>query len=333
MTRYSPGIAAQVTEAYNRVSKYAKRTPIVKSELWSQKTGHNVYLKLETLQVTGSFKVRGALNKVFSLDPQVRQRGVVCASGGNHGLGVSYAASVAGVPADVFLPSNTAESRIAAVRRAGGRVRVIDGAWDDANRVAQEHTAANHMTYVHPFDDDLVAAGQGTLAVEMLADLPTTPDVVVASIGGGGLLSGVGGYVRDRIPGCRIYGVETVGADSMNQSIRANTLVELDGITSVATSLGAKKVTERTFNYIQDLTDDLLAVEDSAAMDALLATLDGDKLLCEPASSCCLAALPSLLPSAAEEHPLNVVVVLCGANQAVSDLVPYIEQRQSKSQN
>lgn len=284
-----------------------------------------MYFKLETLQVTHSFKARGALNKILSLDADVRERGVVCASGGNHGLGVSHAASVLGVRADIFLPSNAAPSRIEAVRRAGGNVRVIDGAWDEANRIAVQHTQENDMTYVHPFDDDLVVAGQGTLAMEMLEDLSVTPDVVVASIGGGGLLSGVGGYTRHKLPSCRIYGVETIGADSMTKSMAESKIVELDAITSIATSLGAKKVTERTFGYVKEFVDHVVAVPDDAAMEALLETLENDKLLCEPASSCCMAALPELLKN--DPSPLNILVVLCGANQSVQDLIPFIQKR------
>jgi threonine dehydratase len=193
-------------------------------------------LKLECLQVTGSFKARGASNKLATLDAEARQRGLVTASGGNHGLAVAYAAASAGVPAAIFVPESTPAAKVKKLRQWGADVTVHGKVWDEAQEAALAEQRASGQTYVHPFADPEVIAGQGTLAVEILRQVPHA-DTLVVAIGGGGLIAGVATAAKAIRPGIKIIGVEPAGAPTLYESLRAGELVTLDEITTVSGSL------------------------------------------------------------------------------------------------
>lgn len=299
-----------IEAAAARIRSHLAPTPLIRSEEFSRRLGANIYFKLETLQPTHSFKVRGAFSALTRLTADQRRLGVVTASGGNHGLAVAYAAAKLGIPASVFLPVSATEAKLAAIRRLEPEVVIHGAAWDDANALAMQVSKESGRTYIHPFDNANVMAGQGTLVVEILPQF--TPDLIVASIGGGGLISGILSAVQHFSPSTKVVGVETEGADSMYQSYRAGRIVELPAITSIAETLGARKTEKFQFETVSHYVTDLVTVSDQSAIGALLEILDLEKLLTEPAASCSVAALSEgKIPCKAGG---NVVVVLCGAN-------------------
>ncbi len=314
---------AQIEEARRTVHQWLTPTPLIRSEHLSHKLDANVWLKLETLQPTHSFKVRGAFNAIAKLNRTQRERGVVTASGGNHGLAVAYAARALGIAATVLLPQTTPDVRIHAIHAQQARLLLHGASWDDANIEAQQIARADGLTYIHPFDDEHVMAGQGTIVPELLQQIPRI-DMVVASIGGGGLLSGLISAASALTPDTKFVGVETEGADSMYQSWRAGHIVELPAITSIAETLGARKTEQRQFDIITSHVAALVTVPDSDAIAALVEILSQDKLLTEPATSCSVAALLSgKVPVASGD---NVVVVLCGANVSIERVAQWISR-------
>jgi threonine dehydratase len=312
-----------IEQAATRVRQRLEPTPLVRSAALSERLGANVHLKLETLQPTHSFKVRGAFNALARLDRQQRHRGVVTASGGNHGLAVAYAAKTLGIPATVYLPESATEAKLAPLRRLGPEIVIHGEAWDDANALAQRIAGESGRSYIHPFDDPEVMAGQATITVEIARQLPSA-DLIVVSIGGGGLISGVASGARHFLPRARVAGVETEGADSMHRSIVAGRIVELPAITSIAETLGARKTGPAQLRMVATLVRELAVVTDAEAIESLLQLLREDKLLVEPAASCSVAALSTgkIRVRAGE----NVVVVLCGANVSLDRVLEWSQR-------
>ncbi|MEZ6133599.1 MAG: threonine/serine dehydratase [Pirellulaceae bacterium] len=297
------------------IRPYVHRTPVIHSTTLSNEFDAKVYLKLECLQKTGSFKPRGAFNKLLSLSADERARGVVGVSGGNHAQGLAYAARQLGIVATICMPQNTPANYIAATRGYGGQIvfaENIAGAFAKAVELERDG-----QVLVHPFDDPFVAAGQGTIAREILEVLPNLTRIYI-SIGGGGLIAGMATELKAVNPQIHIVGVETHGADAMAQSLAANSLIELPAITSIARTLGAPKVSEFTLQAVQQLVDEVVVVEDAEALDSLVFLLERTKTLVEPAAACCLAAARrhSQQISPSDE----VVILLCGGNMSVADL-------------
>src|SRR5574338_502159 len=228
-----------IETARERISPYVKRTPLERSETLSERLGTNVYVKYELFQKTGSFKPRGAFNKMLSLTEEQRAKGVVAVSGGNHAQGVAYAATALGVDSLILMPENTPQNYLDAARGYGATIELLPNI-AAAFAEVERHVAAGR-TYVHPFDDPLVIAGQGTVGLEILEDCPQVTDVF-ASIGGGGLAGGVAIAIKATSPEARAWGVETAGADAMAQAVAAGGVVNLPAITSVAKTLGAPAV-------------------------------------------------------------------------------------------
>ena len=255
-----------IREAAERIRPYVKRTPLEYSRSLSERLGTNVYVKFELFQQTGSFKPRGAFNKMLKLTDEQRAKGVVAVSGGNHAQAVAYAATKLGIDAVVCMPENTPRNYLDATRGYGATVDLqptIADAFAEAQRFADEGRA-----FVHPFDDPDVIAGQGTVGLEIAEDLPDVTDVI-ASIGGGGLAAGVAVAVKALNPDVRAWGVETVGADAMSQAIGAGEPVTLPAITSIAKTLGAPYVTQLTLDMVQDLFESVTVVTDAEAVEAL----------------------------------------------------------------
>jgi len=307
----------EIEAAIARIRAHLAVTPQVRADHFSRKLGANVYFKLETLQPTHSFKVRGAFNALMQLSDEERKRGVVTASGGNHGLAVAHSARVLGIPAIIYLPESATEAKLAAIRLLGPEIVIHGTAWDDANALAMRIARETGRVYIHPFDNQAVMAGQGTIVPELLQELPN-PDLIVTSIGGGGLISGIISATKHYSPATRVVGVETEGADSMYQSRKAGAIVELPAITSIAETLGARKTQPVQFEIVSRHAFDLVTVSDDSAIRALLEILDKEKLLTEPATSCSVAAL--IEGRIAVRPGENVVVVLCGANVALEDV-------------
>ncbi len=314
--------AHEIESAAERIRPFLSPTPTVRSLEFSQRLGAEVHFKLDVLQPTHSFKVRGAFSALTRLGALEKERGVVTASGGNHGLAVAYAAATLGIPASIYLPKSATEAKLSAIRRLGPEVVIHGASWDDANTLAQAKAAESGRAYIHPFDNFEVMAGQATVMTEILAQL--RPDLVVASIGGGGLVSGILSSVAHFSPATRVAGVETVGADSMNQSRKAGRIVELAEITSIAETLGARKTGTFQFETVTRRISDLVTVSDESAVRALLDLLASEKVLTEPAASCSLAAL---LERKIEFSPgERIVVVLCGANIGLDKVAAWHEK-------
>ena len=289
----------------------------MRNSLLSEALGTNLYLKLEMFQRTGAFKVRGAFNRMLSLSNGNGCRGVVAVSGGNHAQAVACAARELGLSALILMPKITPSNYVEATRNYGAEV-VLKHTMAEAFRSIPEYEAKG-WTHIHPFDDPMVIAGQGTLGLEMLADLPQVTDVIV-SIGGGGLAGGIGTAIKALKPEVRIWGVETEGADSMAQALAANRVVELPRITSLARTLGAPAVSELTLSLAQRYLEGVTVVTDAEALNALRFLMERAKLVTEPAASCTLVAAERLRDNFTADH--HVVLILCGGNVALDDVFP-----------
>lgn len=320
--------AAELQDAQKRIAEYLTPTPLIFSRHFSQITGCKVFLKLEILQPTYSFKVRGAFNAVLSLPEQAKMLGVTTASSGSHGLGVALACMTLQIPCTIYLPLCTPNLKVEAIRKLGAEVISHGEAWDDANAKAIEMSKRTGSNYIHTFDDSLVMAGQGTIVLELLDQLKTI-DLVIASIGGGGLISGTISAVQQFSPNTRVAGVETLGADSMAASLKAGHIVELPAITSIADSLGARKTAERQFEIVSKYADTVAVVTDEEAIASLLEVLSEDKILVEPAAACSLAALTNgKIRVQADE---TIVVILCGGNISLDKVSEWQAQKNGKS--
>lgn len=310
-----------IREAQHRVRGRVIRTPLIGSTTLSRRLGCRVSLKLECFQKTGSFKPRGAFNKLLSLSHEERSRGVVAVSGGNHAQGVAFAARELGVSAVICMPQTTPANYLDATRGYGADVVLAPDIRAAFAEVERLRTAGRVL--VHPFDDPLVAAGQGTVGLEIVEDAPDATRVYV-SIGGGGLLAGVGTAVKGLKPNAIVIGVETEGADAMARSLAADALVELPAITSVARTLGAPKVSAFTLAAARTLAREVVVVSDAEAVAEMVFLLERAKVLTEPAASCCLAAA---VRQRAEFRPDDhVVLLLCGGNVALTDVCAFRER-------
>ena len=307
-----------IEDARRRISPYVKRTPLERSESLSRHLGTNVFVKYELFQKTGAFKARGAFNKMLTLSHEEKQRGVVAVSGGNHAQAVSYAASVLGIDAVILMPQNTPSNYVEATREYGANVDLqptIAAAFSEVELYKNKG-----RVFVHPFDDELVEAGQGTVGLEILEDLPEVTDVIL-SIGGGGLGSGVATAIKARKPDVKIWGVETEGADAMSKALAAGKPVEIS-ITSIAKTLGAPAVSDMTLALTQKYFESVTVVPDSEAVEALVFIAERLKVMTEPAASCTLAAARRLKENFTTDS--NVVLVFCGGNLSVRDLCSYL---------
>ena len=308
-----------IKQAQQRIKPYIKRTPLEHSETLSKYLGTNVFVKFELFQKTGSFKVRGAFNKLLSLSAEERKRGVVAISGGNHAQAVAYASNVLDVDAVVLMPQTTPQNYLEATRNYGATVDLQPTIQDAFTKI--KNYESKGRVFIHPFDDPLVMAGQGTLGLEIMEDLPQTTDVII-SIGGGGFHGGVSTAVKAINSGVRIFGVETVGADAMSQALKAGHPVELSAITSIAKTLGAPSVSPQTLALAQENLEKVIVVSDDEAVKALKFILERLKVLTEPAASCTLTAASQLKDRFTKDS--NLVLIFCGVNLSLADLCKYV---------
>ena len=306
---------SDIQTARQRIAPCIRRTPLTPSATLSERLKTNVYVKLEVFQKTGSFKVRGAFNKALSLRPEERGRGLVAVSGGNHAQAVAYVARALGLKSLILMPEGTPKNYVDATKGYGAEVKFAATAMGAFAAVADYEK--DGWAYIHPFDDPLVMAGQGTVGLEILEDVPQVTDVII-SIGGGGFMSGVATAVKGLKPGVKVWGVETEGADCMSKSIAAGQIVTLDSIKSVARTLGAPAPSERTFETAKRLLECITVVPDREAVAALRLILERLKVLTEAAASCTLAAAERLKDRFSSDR--HVVLVFCGGNIGVDDL-------------
>jgi threonine dehydratase len=307
-----PVDAAAIAAARRRIAGLVRRTPMiaVPPARTHAALARNLVLKLECLQVTGSFKPRGAINALKSLSAEAVGRGVVTASGGNHGLAVAYAGWVAGVPAAIYLPETAAPDKIAKLERWGAKVTITGSRWDESNEAARRHAEREGLAYIHPFADPAVVAGQGTLGDELLDDMPDA-DAVVVAIGGGGLVSGVAAALAARKPGIRVIGVEPTGAPTLHDSLAAGAIVTLPEITTEAGTLAAGRTDPLNFDLVRRHVETIVLVSDDEMRAAARWLWFELGIGAELSGAAAMAALLTgrYVPAAEE----RVCAIVCGA--------------------
>ena len=309
VTAARPLDARAVSEAAALIASQIRRTPTEKSDALSNLAGREVYLKLENLQKTGAFKIRGALHALLRKDARERANGVVTASAGNHGQGVAYAAQLLGVPATIVLPHGVPLAKLTAIQRTGAEAVLSGESYDDAHGAALEIARERRRAYVHAFDDDDVIAGQGTLALEMLADVPDV-DTLVVPVGGGGLIAGVALAVSAQRSRPRIIGVQAAGASAFAASFASGAVVERPAAT-IADGIAVRRPAERTLTLVRKYVDDVITVSDEAIARAIVVLLERTKLLAEGAGA---AALAAVLEPSDRIGGKKVGVVVSGGN-------------------
>lgn len=308
---------AEFQEARKRVSAHAYHTPLLTSHILSERTGFDVRLKAELLQRTGSYKIRGPLNKFGLLSEEEKRRGVICSSAGNHAQGVALAARIHGIKAVVVMATNATPSKVAATRGYGAEVIQHGTIWDEANEMAKQLVTERGYTYIHPFDDLQLIAGQGTVGLEIVEDWPEV-DVIVVPIGGGGLISGIALAAKGINPGVRIVGVESSGAPGMQRSVAAGHAVTLETVDCVIDGLRVKKVGDHNVAIAMQAVDEIVTLPDEEIFDAMLWVMHHSKLVVEGAAAAPVGALLKGLVSA--PAGAKVVCVLSGGNVGLDQL-------------
>lgn len=287
----------------------------------------HLYLKPENLQITGSFKVRGAGYKIATLSDEEKQRGVIACSAGNHAQGVALAASKNGIKSLICLPDTAPISKIEATKGYGAEVCLVAGCYDDAYNRALELKEEKGYTFVHPFDDEGVIAGQGTIGLEILHDLDNI-DAVIVPVGGGGLISGIAYTIKSVRPSVKVYGVQTTGAPSMYNSIRDGKIQCLPSVHTIADGIAVKQPGVNTFRYVSEYVDDLALVTEDEVSSAILALIEKQKMIAEGAGAAAVAAVMF------DKFPIkgkHVVSVVSGGNIDVTSLSRVIERGLIKS--
>jgi threonine dehydratase len=272
-----------------RIAPHIKRTPLLTSRQLDELTGYDVRLKAEMFQRVGSYKIRGPLNKFAQMSHADKKRGVVCSSAGNHAQGVALAAKIHGIRAVVCMAANATPAKIAATKGYGAEVVLHGTIWDEANEKAKELVRDQGLVYVHPFDDEQLIAGQGTLGLEIVEDWPDV-DAVIVPIGGGGLISGVAMAVKSHNPHVRVIGVESSDGPAMKMSVEAGSLQTIDCRT-IIDGLRVRRVGELNFSVVQRFVDDIVALPDREIFDAMLWIMERCKLVVEGAAAAPVAAL------------------------------------------
>ncbi len=296
---------------------HVKHTPLMTSRVLSERTGFDVRLKAELFQRTGSYKIRGPLNKFPFLTADQKRRGVICSSAGNHAQGVALAAKIHGIRAVVAMAENATPSKIAATKGYGAEVVLHGRIWDEANEKALELVEKEGLTYIHPFDDDQLIMGQGTVGLEIAQDWPEV-DVAIVPIGGGGLISGVSMALKAHNPKVRIIGVESSGAPGMQRSVAEGRLVTLDTVDCVIDGLRVKRVGTRNFEIVRQFVDEIVSLPDEQIFEAVVWTMHYAKLVPEGAAAAPVAALLQKIVNVPAGS--RVVCVLSGGNVNLDQL-------------
>ncbi len=306
-------------EASEAVSKVTQETKLVYSEYYSAQTGNKVYFKPENMQYTGAYKVRGAYYKISTLSEEEKQRGLITASAGNHAQGVAYAAKLAGIPATIVMPTPTPLIKINRTKGYGAEVVLAGDVFDEACEYAYKLAEERGLTFVHPFNDLAVATGQGTIAMEIIKELPTV-DYILVPIGGGGLCAGVSTLAKLLNPKIKVIGVEPAGANCMQESLKAGHVVALPTVNTIADGTAVKCPGDKIFPYIQENVDEIITVEDSELIVAFLDMVENHKMIVENSGLLTVAALKHL-----DVKKKKIVSVLSGGNMDVITMASIVQ--------
>lgn len=306
-----------VTEALERIRPYIRETILEPSIYYSQRSGADIYFKCENLQHTGSFKSRGALNKVLTLSADELSRGVVTASTGNHGSACAFAMQKVGASGIVFVPESAIDTKLAAIRRQGAEIRVFGTDSAETEAHARSFAAARGMTYVSPYNDPFVVAGQGTIAVELLRQLPPI-EAVFVSVGGGGLIGGIASYLKTVRPGIRVVGCSPENSQVMAKSVRAGTILDLPSLPTLSDgTAGGVEADSITFPLCRDFVDEYISVSEDEIAGSMREFMDAQHMLIEGSAAVPIA---SLLKVADQFKDSTIAIVLCGANVSLETL-------------
>lgn len=311
-----------IREAKEALREVARVTPLNPA----MHIGANVYIKAENLQLTGAFKIRGAYNKIRSLSAEERARGVIACSAGNHAQGIAYSATKLGIRSVICMPARAPISKVEATKSYGAEVVLVPGAYDDAAAEAIRLAQEQGYTFAHPFNDEHVIAGQGTIGLEILEQLPDVEQVVVP-IGGGGLISGISFAIKQLKPNCKIVGVQAMGAPSMARSINENRIIELPSVSTIADGIAVKKPGDLTFDLCRHYVDEVVVVKEDEIASAVLALMEGQKTVAEGAGATSVAAV--LFGKV--DTSKKTVCVVSGGNLDVNMLSRIITKGLSKS--
>lgn len=305
---------ADIEAARARIVGRVRRTPAFESAEISKRLGRRTAIKMEVLQIAGSFKVRGVFNKVLTLTESERSRGLVTVSGGNHAIALARVAATLGIKALILMPKVTPRFNLELTEKFGASIELCDDAAEAFSKA--EDYESKGMLFVHPYDDPAIIAGHGTLGIEFFDDIPDLTHVFM-SIGGGGFMAGASAALKARKPGLTIFGVETTGAPTMTEALKADKPVTIRA-TSIARTLGAPFVTERTLSAAKQFLKQIVLVDDKPVIADLAWLLQTEKLLCEPAAACVLTAAELIAPSLPQDAVLGLV--LCGSNVSLDDV-------------
>lgn len=295
-------------EARERLLTVTNKTKIIYSEVFSYESGNVVYIKPENLQRTGSFKLRGAYNKMIKLTDDEKMKGVIAASAGNHAQGVAYAAQKLGIKAVIVMPQHTPLIKVEATRNYEAEIVLYGDVYDDAYRKACELQQKEGYVFVHPFDDEDVIEGQGSIALEVLEEIPDA-EIILVPIGGGGLISGIASAAKQMNPKIKIVGVEPEGAASATISIENEKIVELEESNTIADGTAVKRIGDTTFEYIKKYVDEIITVSDYELMESFLLLVEKHKIIAENSGILAVAGLKKL-----SERNKRVVSILSGGN-------------------
>ncbi len=283
----------KIKEARKRIDGVIKKTPLIYSDLFSDTSGNEIYIKPENLQKTGAFKIRGAYNKIAQLSDEEKSKGLVTSSAGNHAQGVAYAARELGVKATIVMPVTTPFIKVDSTRNYGVNVVLSGNVYDEAYAKALEIEREDEATLIHPFDDLDVIYGQGTIGLEILEELPDV-DAILVPVGGGGLISGIALAIKALKPEVRIIGVEPEGAQTLKTCIQNGQVTTLERVETIADGVAVKRAGDKTFEIIKDYVDEIVTVSEYQLMNAFLMALEKHKLICEHAGVLALAATADL---------------------------------------
>ena len=307
-----------IYKAKVRLKNIALRTPLAHNLNWSERYDCTMYFKREDLQVVRSYKIRGAYNKMCTLSKEALDKGIVCASAGNHAQGVALACKLLGVKGTIFMPSVTPKQKVSKVKffgRENVEITLIGDTYDASYQAAKEYTEGYDKTFIHPFDDQYVIEGQATVGLEIIEDCDLPIDYVFVAIGGGGLISGLGSYFKQISPLTKIIGVEPMGSPSMYESLKQNKVVALDHIDTFVDGAAVKKVGEKTFAIAQQVVDDMILVPEGKVCTSILQLYNEEAIVAEPAGAITIAALDYYKDKIKGK---NVVCIISGGNNDIT---------------